>query len=91
MNDRQYGELIIRMDVKLKDIHRWCYGNGVTGAAERLTVLEQDVAHINRARHWPNYVSALCCIAAVIMSIHYGNIQIEQTREMIAAELQSND
>ena len=54
-----HGDMFTRMDERVKEIHKWTFGNGQPGAAGRLVMLETQVAEVRKPRHWPAVVLSL--------------------------------
>ena len=64
-----HGDMLTRMDERVKEMHKWTFGNGQPGAAGRLVTLEANVKELRKPKTWPAVVSAICAVVAAITAI----------------------
>lgn len=64
-----HSDMLTRMDERVKEMHKWTFGNGQPGAAGRLVALETTVNALSKPRQWPAVVSAICAVTAVVIGL----------------------
>jgi len=64
-----HSDMLSRMDERVKEMHKWTFGNGQPGAAGRLVELETVVKELRKPRQWPSIVAAICAVVAVLMNL----------------------
>ena len=64
-----HSDMLTRMDQRVKDLHKWTFGNGQPGASDRLVKVEAAVSALSKPRQWPAVVSACCAVTAVVIGL----------------------
>ena len=64
-----HSETLTRVDERVKEMHKWMFGNGQPGAAGRLVALETTVSDMKRPRQWPAVVASICAIGVFVANL----------------------